>query len=138
MLILFPVSTITGIIAMPWWKENFSTGWLDPENMKGIAPSQQAEIVSILSAGTFFGALGAAPFADNIGRRMTLICATAVFTFGVILQTVAMALPLFIAGRCVYPLGELRRVVWRFHRTQLLHPTLARVLTAVGYSRAWE
>lgn len=72
--------------------------------MLGMSPSQQGEIVSILSAGTFFGALGAAPFADQMGRRATLIFATAVFTFGVVLQTASMALPMFLAGRCVFPL----------------------------------
>jgi SP family sugar:H+ symporter-like MFS transporter len=61
--------------------------------------SQQATIVSILSAGTFFGALTAAPVADLIGRRLGLVASTFVFIFGVILQTAATAIPLFVAGR---------------------------------------
>jgi len=51
------------------------------------------------SAGTFFGSLTAAPLADFIDRRLGLIASTAVFTFGVTLQTAATALPMFIAGR---------------------------------------
>jgi MFS family permease len=55
--------------------------------------------VSILSAGTFFGALSAAPMGDFIGRRLGLIASTGVFCLGVILQTAATAIPLFLAGR---------------------------------------
>jgi SP family sugar:H+ symporter-like MFS transporter len=83
---------------MTSFKDTFSTGYLDRGNL-ALTPSQSGQIVSILSAGTFFGALGAAPFADQIGRRLSLILAVGVFTFGVILQVVASAIPLFLAGR---------------------------------------
>ena len=57
-------------------------------------------IVSILSAGTFFGALTAAPVGDLVGRRWGLIGSTAiVFNLGVILQTAATDIPIFVAGR---------------------------------------
>lgn len=65
----------------------------------GFTSNQQSEIVSLLSAGTFFGALGSGPLADIMGRRIGLIVSCAVFIFGVILQTAASALPLFISGR---------------------------------------
>jgi len=64
-----------------------------------VTPQQSAEIVSILSAGTFFGALTAAPAGDFFGRRYGLIVSVAVFTLGVILQTAATAIPMFVAGR---------------------------------------
>jgi SP family sugar:H+ symporter-like MFS transporter len=65
-----------------------------------VSPSQSSLVVSILSAGTFFGALTAAPFADFMGRRIALlVSAGVVFNFGVILQTASTALPMFIAGR---------------------------------------
>ena len=91
-------SAISGIIVMNSFKHTFTTGYSD-ENGLGISPSQSGQIVSILSAGTFFGALGAAPFADQIGRRLSLILAVGVFTFGVILQVVSSTIPLFLAGR---------------------------------------
>jgi SP family sugar:H+ symporter-like MFS transporter len=47
---------------------------------------RQSLIVSILSAGTFFGALIAGDLADFIGRRLTIIFGCAVFTLGVVLQ----------------------------------------------------
>lgn len=65
----------------------------------GISPAESAEIVSILSAGTFFGALFAAPMADRLGRRKALMAAIVVFTIGVVLQTASMRIPLFVAGR---------------------------------------
>jgi len=42
--------------------------------------------VSILSAGTFFGALIGAPLADMIGRRLGLMVACLVFSVGVAMQ----------------------------------------------------
>ena len=95
----YDTGTISGILAMPFWDRTFSTGFVDGHGNLNITASQSATIVSILSAGTFFGALSAAPVADIIGRRFGLIVSTLVFVFGVILQTAATAIPLFVAGR---------------------------------------
>lgn len=95
----YDTGTISGILAMPYWQELFSTGHRDATGNLNITSSQSSAIVSILSAGTFFGALGAAPLGDSIGRRWGLIASSWVFIFGVILQTVATAIPLFLAGR---------------------------------------
>jgi SP family sugar:H+ symporter-like MFS transporter len=84
---------------MPYWQDQFSTGFRDTSGHLDITASQSATIVSILSAGTFFGALTAAPVADAIGRRLGLIVSSLVFIFGVILQTAATRIPLFLAGR---------------------------------------
>ncbi|MCJ1242891.1 Plasma membrane low glucose sensor [Trapelia coarctata] len=70
-----------------------------------ITASEQSEIVSLLSAGTFFGALLSAPMGDITGRRMGLILSSFVFIFGVILQTAATAIPLFVTGRFFAGLG---------------------------------
>jgi SP family sugar:H+ symporter-like MFS transporter len=92
----------------------------------GISSSQRSLVVSILSAGTFFGpfyhpaiicshlqssdliylgALSAAPIADSIGRKWGLVLACLVFSVGVALQTAATALSLFIVGRVWAGLG---------------------------------
>jgi MFS family permease len=85
---------------MPYWRKQFSTGYINPkDHYLDVTPSQSSEIVSLLSAGTFFGALTAAPTCDFFGRRLGLIISTIVFTFGVILQTAATAIPMFVAGR---------------------------------------
>lgn len=94
-------STISGIIAMRWWLDHFSTGHTDDNGMPAITPTQSSEIVSILSAGTFFGALFAAPLGDRIGRRKSLMIAVVVFAFGVSLQVASTTIRLFAAGRYV-------------------------------------
>jgi len=96
----YDTGTIGGILAMPYWLKTFSTnGHVDAKGNPAITASQSSEIVSILSAGTFFGALTAAPCCDFFGRRLGLMVSTLVFTFGVILQTAATDIPLFVAGR---------------------------------------
>lgn len=95
----YDTGTISGILAMPYWEALFSTGYRNNEGQLTITASQSATIVSILSAGTFFGALGAAPVADFVGRRWSLISSCLIFILGVVLQTVATAIPIFLAGR---------------------------------------
>jgi len=97
----YDTGTISGILAMPYWLQEFST-----EANGEITPAQDSLIVSILSAGTFFGALCAAPVADFLGRRIGLMASAGlVFNLGVILQTASTAQPMFIAGRFFAGLG---------------------------------
>ena len=70
-----------------------------------ITTSQQSLVVSILSVGTFFGALLGAPAADFLGRKFGIIFAALVFSVGVAMQTASTALPLFIVGRVIAGLG---------------------------------
>lgn len=96
----YDTGTIGGILGMKYWRNQFSTGYINlKDNERDVTSSQTSEIVSILSAGTFFGALTAAPVADWVGRRLGLVVCTLVFCFGVILQTAATAIPMFVAGR---------------------------------------
>lgn len=82
--------------------EQFNTGYIDTETKRYvISPGETALIVAILSAGTFVGALLAAPFADWIGRRLSLILSVGVFCFGVIFQVCAAGIPMLLAGRYV-------------------------------------
>jgi len=68
---------------------------------------QKSLIVSILSAGTFFGALIAGDIADWLGRRFTVIAGCVVFIVGVILQTASAGpnLGLIVAGRLIAGFG---------------------------------
>ncbi|KAF2739111.1 high affinity glucose transporter RGT2 [Polyplosphaeria fusca] len=96
----YDTGTIGGILGMKYWREQFSTGYVNPDDgMKDVTSDQTSQIVSILSAGTFFGALTAAPVADFIGRRLGLVACCVVFCVGVILQTIATDIPVFTAGR---------------------------------------
>lgn len=92
-------SNSTKLTGHRYWETQFSTGYHDSTGHLNVSPSQSAEVVSILSAGTFFGALSAAPLGDWAGRRLGLISSSLVFTFGVILQVASSRLPLFVAGR---------------------------------------
>lgn len=84
---------------MPYWLHEFTSDGV-------LKASDNSLIVSILSAGTFFGALASAPLADTVGRRLGLMLATGiVFNLGVILQVAATGQSLFIAGRFFAGLG---------------------------------
>ncbi|KAL5354535.1 hypothetical protein ACLOAV_000624 [Pseudogymnoascus australis] len=102
----YDTGIISGIIATPWWLEHFATEvHPDDDTKKVLTPAQTAEVVSILSAGTFVGALAAAPLADQLGRRRALMIAAGVFSIGVTLQVASKALPLYVAGRFVAGVG---------------------------------
>lgn len=95
----YDTGTISGILAMPYWQRLFSTGYVDPDGNLTVTASQESAIVSILSAGTFFGALTSPLLTDYLGRRPGLLISTWVFNLGVVLHTVATAIPMFLAGR---------------------------------------
>lgn len=84
---------------MDYWQNLFSSGYRNPSGHLDVTPSQSSAIVSILSAGTFFGALASPALGDTIGRRLALIGSTFFFVVGVVFQTAATSLPLFLAGR---------------------------------------
>lgn len=71
----------------------------------GFSSSDNSLIVSILSAGTFFGALIAGDVADMIGRRGTVIGGCGIFIIGVILQVASSTIPLLVVGRLVAGFG---------------------------------
>ncbi|KAK5047942.1 hypothetical protein LTR84_006132 [Exophiala bonariae] len=70
-----------------------------------LRASEQSLIVSILSAGTFFGAILAGDMADLIGRRTTIIVGCLIFIGGCILQTASTSLGLMVPGRLIGGLG---------------------------------
>lgn len=71
----------------------------------GIDASNTSLIVSILSAGTFFGALIAGDVSDIIGRKWTIIIGCFIYVIGVILQTASAGLGLIVAGRLIAGFG---------------------------------
>ena len=66
--------------------------------------NDESLVVSILSAGTFFGALLAYPIGDRLGRRLGLMFATSIFCIGIGLQ-LSTKFGAFVAGRVVAGLG---------------------------------
>lgn len=101
----YDTGTISGILAMKEFVNQYGT--MDAATGElAISSSTSSLVVSILSAGTFFGALMAGPIGDILGRRYGLIFATfIVFNFGIILQMASSSISLFVAGRFFAGLG---------------------------------
>lgn len=76
---------------------------------EAITPSHTSLITSILSAGTFFGAIGAGDISDRIGRKWTIIIGCFIYMFGVIIQMITGpkvdALGTIVAGRVIAGIG---------------------------------
>jgi MFS family permease len=68
---------INGVLGL----ERFYTR-VDGPNATALASSHQSLIVSILSCGTFFGALIAGDLADIIGRKWTIISGCVIYIIG--------------------------------------------------------
>jgi SP family sugar:H+ symporter-like MFS transporter len=100
----YDTGTISGILGMDYFKYQFAKNW-NEDGKPIITANEQALIVSILSAGTFFGALGASFLADLMGRRWGIIISCIVFCVGVVLQVAAVEQNIFIAGRAIAGFG---------------------------------
>lgn len=72
---------------------------------EALTGSHSSLIVSILSVGTFFGALIAGDCADIVGRRATIITGCVIYIVGVVLQTALNGLGLIVAGRLIAGIG---------------------------------
>ncbi|KAJ4415610.1 hypothetical protein N0V82_007244 [Gnomoniopsis sp. IMI 355080] len=74
-----------------------------------LSSSNQSLIVSILSAGTFFGALIAGDVAEFIGRKWTVVIGCVIYVLGVVIQVAttpnSSALGTMVAGRFIAGLG---------------------------------
>jgi MFS transporter, SP family, sugar:H+ symporter len=91
----YVIHTYTGL---PYSDKSNADLWTLPASKRSL-------IVSILSAGTFFGALFAGDCADFFGRRTTVIGSCLVFLVGVIMQVASTEFKLLVAGRAIGGLG---------------------------------
>ncbi|OCH90741.1 general substrate transporter [Obba rivulosa] len=90
-----------GVVQESYFQEHFGI-------TSDTKTSVSSNVVSVLQAGAFFGALGSAPISAAIGRRWTLFLFTIIFSVGAILQTVAggsRGLGYIYAGRVVAGVG---------------------------------
>lgn len=113
----------SSVLAMPYFITQY-TGLPKPPadapkatlDAFAISASNQSLTTSILSCGTFFGALIAGDVADYIGRRMTIITGCAVFCVGCIMETASTGLGLMVAGRLIAGAGVgFISAISRFH-----------------------
>ncbi|KAJ7736579.1 general substrate transporter [Mycena maculata] len=98
-----------GVVSAPFFLEQF--GLLNPNGTTNVAKSNaiSSNVVSVLQAGAFFGALWSAPMSARIGRRLTLLVFSVIFVVGAILTTVAggghRGLAEIYAGRVITGFG---------------------------------
>lgn len=102
---------MSGVLGMKYFIRQY-TGlpYPDPSDATAVSAfhlraSEQSLIVSILSAGTFFGAIISGDAADFIGRRTTIILGCLIFIVGCILQTASTSLGLMVPGRLIGGFG---------------------------------
>ncbi|KAF5371643.1 hypothetical protein D9758_003573 [Tetrapyrgos nigripes] len=94
----YDIGVISGCLIMPDFVRRFGDG------SPTLSSSRQSIITSLLSAGTFVGALGQAFTSDRFGRRGTILIWAAIFTIGTAIQTgtvdsiVQLTIGRFIAG----------------------------------------
>lgn len=102
----FDSGYISGVMGMRYFIL-IHTGQDTAVNSSAVLPSSDKSLItSILSAGTFFGALIGGDLADMVGRRPTIISGCIVFIIGVILQVASTSgLGLLVAGRLIAGFG---------------------------------
>ncbi|KAG8683756.1 hypothetical protein FRC08_014096 [Ceratobasidium sp. 394] len=103
----FDTSVISGVKELPAWLEQF--GYRTESGTYALTTSKESLVVSILSAGTFFGALTSGIFADNFGRRAGIIVSCILFSVGVAIQVGSPTIEVFVVGRVItgYGLGAM-------------------------------
>jgi len=105
----YDTGTIGGVIAMEDWLVTFGTfqenlpAGIGADNFY-LPVNQKSLVVSILSAGTFFGALFAFPMGDMVGRKWGIVSACIIFSLGVGLQ-LDTKWSTFVVGRVIAGIG---------------------------------
>lgn len=86
----------------------------------------------MFTGGGFFGAFGAGPMADWLGRRMTIMIGALVFCIGGGLQTGAQTLSYLYAGRVVAGLGVgVLVMIVPLYQAEIAHPVIRGRITGL-------
>ncbi|KAL0937071.1 MFS monosaccharide transporter [Colletotrichum truncatum] len=110
----YDIGWMSGVLGMPYFIEqhtgvqyDFDAGVpVDNSQPFAISSRDKSLMTSILSLGTFLGALIAGDCADLIGRRLTIVMGCGIFSIGVILQISGNGqLVLMTLGRLIAGLG---------------------------------
>ncbi|KAG6828154.1 hypothetical protein H0H92_009005 [Tricholoma furcatifolium] len=98
-----------GVVSQKYFMQEFGLYNADGKENTTKVNDVSSNVVSVLQAGAFFGALGSAPISARLGRRWTLVAFTLIFSIGAILSTAPSGgnsgLPLIYAGRVVSGVG---------------------------------
>ncbi|KAJ7784780.1 general substrate transporter [Mycena olivaceomarginata] len=100
----YDIGVISGCLIMPDFIDRF--GQLGDDGKMFLSSSRQSIITSLLSAGTFVGALAQAFTSDRFGRRGSILIWSGIFTIGVAIQTgTVRSIAQLTIGRFVAGLG---------------------------------
>ncbi|KAJ3515477.1 hypothetical protein NLJ89_g1732 [Agrocybe chaxingu] len=98
-----------GVVSATYFLEHFGLLRADGTRDQRRVDAVSSNVVSVLQAGAFFGALGSAPLSAKIGRKYTLFLFSVIFSVGAILTTVAetpeRGLAEIYAGRVIAGIG---------------------------------
>jgi MFS family permease len=107
----YDIGWMSGVLGMPYFKTLYTGIEFDYNRRQPIgvdaakfslSDSQKSLMTSILSCGTFFGAVIAGDIADFIGRRLTIILGCVVFSVGCVLEIASTNQEvLFVFGRLI-------------------------------------
>src|SRR6266536_3179062 len=102
----YDTGVMGSVLALTSFKKDFGL----PTGSSGFASAKNAHVssnvVSLLTAGCFFGAISAAFLNDRFGRRFTLMGFSLVFLVGAAIQTAAThSIGQIYAGRVIAGLG---------------------------------
>ncbi|KAJ6007288.1 Major facilitator-type transporter ecdD [Penicillium herquei] len=103
----FDSGYISGVEGMSYVKEHFGHAVPTSVDSSGyiLKSSQKSLITSILSVGTFFGALIGGEIAERIGRRLTILVSCFIFACGVVGQTASYTVAGLVVGRLIAGFG---------------------------------
>ncbi|ETN45632.1 uncharacterized protein HMPREF1541_09464 [Cyphellophora europaea CBS 101466] len=94
--------------------------------------TQQGLVVSMFTTGAFFGAAGAGPSGDYLGRRWTITIGSLIFVLGGALQTGGQSLHFLWAGRFLAGLGVgFLVMIVPLYQAELAHPSIRGRITAL-------
>lgn len=89
-------------------------------------------MVSLFTAGAFFGAMFGGPSGDYFGRRWTIVGGALIFCFGGALQTGAQNLSFLYGGRFVAGLGVgFLVMIIPLYQAEIAHPSIRGTVTAL-------
>ncbi len=73
-----------GVVSQPYFKIHF--GLINADGTTNTKKSNEvsSNVVSVLQAGAFFGALGSAPISAAIGRKLALLIFSVIFSVGAV------------------------------------------------------
>ncbi|KAJ8596248.1 general substrate transporter [Rhizopogon salebrosus TDB-379] len=85
----YDIGVAGAVLSQPYFETSFGLTNADGSANKSKDTEVSSNVVSVLQAGAFFGALGSAPISARMGRKWTLVGFTIISSIGTIFTTIA-------------------------------------------------